>query len=393
MIKTTFLWALVGAACVTSGAAAQERGKIQPGSAQQRGKIEPVNASGLTRKVNLDRMISASAADKAYAMTRLEEIDRIVLKAVPEFGRLKYPVSAHFSGFFASNPTSTTILNYAYSVVADLGPRGLCEVFAVQINESPRGSADKPEIENNMGKPVPGASVTWNELVAPPNPSWEQVIFVRDGEAAYHQLTREEFRRWQIVDAEGSNGEIRAERKKLIEKTAYERFMAEAPERKKNRDDLAIVLKGVRTPAEIAAQIKEMEDGERQAAAQLKAQDAEERRTNDSLSRAPTHADMARASIARMSAADRKLPAFVLPGASDTLYRLGTADSTHVSRVVRPNLGFWNMHRSRVEVRSMNVGFAAACPKEPPPPEVHAALWKLRQNIDWAALKRMVNEP
>jgi len=31
--------------------------------------------------------------------------------------------------------------------------------------------------------------------------------------------------------------------------------------------------------------------------------------------------------------------------------------------------------------------------KEPPPPEVHAALWKLRQTIDWGAIKRMVNQP
>src|SRR5678816_2485056 len=100
MMKTAFLLVLVGA-CVTSAAAAQERGKIQPGNA--RGKIEPVNASGLTRKVNLDRMISASAADKAYAMARLEEIDRIVLKAVPEFGRLKYPMSAQFSGCIATS--------------------------------------------------------------------------------------------------------------------------------------------------------------------------------------------------------------------------------------------------------------------------------------------------
>ena len=51
------------------------------------------------------------------------------------------------------------------------------------------------------------------------------------------------------------------------------------------------------------------------------------------------------------------------------------------------------MHRSRVEVRSILVDFEAVCPKEPAPPEVHAALWKLRQNIDWTALNRMVNQP
>ena len=368
-------------------------GAASVASAQERGKHEPGASSGLVRKTNLSRMINLSAADQAYATARLEEIARIVSRAVPEFGHLKHSMSEHFSGFFASNPKANTIVQYEYGLVADLGGRGLCEVFFVHINESPRGSAEKPEIENLMGKPVPGASVTWSELVAPPDPSWEQVILVRDGEAPYHQLTREEFRRWQIVDEEGANGEKRAEHKKLIEKTPYERYMAEAPERKKNRDDMAAGLKGIRTPAEIAALIKDLENGERQAAAELRAHDAEEHRQNDSLSKAPTPADLARISISRMSAAERQLPAFVMPGASDTLFRLGTADSTYRSRVVRPNLGFWNMHRSRVEPRTMNVGFAAACPKEPPPPEVHAALWKLRQTIDWAALKRIVNEP
>lgn len=377
-----FRLALVGAVCVTSAAAAQQRGRVQQ-----------AERSGLVRKSNLDRMIRASATDKAYAMARLEEVGRIVLEAVPEIGHLAYPISEHFSGFFASAPKPNTILQYDYSIVADLGDGNLCEIFAVHINESPRGSSDKPAIENLKGKPVPGASITWSELVPPPDPSWEQVILVRDGEAPYHQLTREEFRRWQIVDEEGSNGEKRAESKKLTEKTPYERFMAEAPERKRTRDDLRTALKGIRTPAEIAAQIKEMEDGERDAAAQLKAQDAEERKRNDSLSAAPTHADLARLSIARMSPAERNLPTWLVPGESDTLFNFGTADSTHASRVVRPNPGFWSMHRSRVEVRTMNVGFAAACPVHPPPPEVHAALWKLRQNIDWAALKRMVNEP
>ena len=381
MMRTIFVTSCLGAACLASVAGAQ------------RGDLPTSTASGLLRKVNLDGGISVSAADKAYAMARLENIEHIVLKAVPEFGHLKYPMSAHFSGFSASAPKSNTILEYRYGIVADLGPMGLCEVFAVHINEAPRGTPDEAQIENAMGKPVPGASVTWSDFVPPPDPSWQQVIFVRDGEAPYHQLTREEFRRWQIRDQEGANGEKLAETKKLREKTPYERFIDEAPERKKTRDDLRATLKGLRTPAEITAQIKEMEDAERDAASQLKAQDAEERKRNDSLSRAPSFSDNARASIARMSAAERKLPAFVMAGASDTLFQLGTADSANVARAVRLNAGFWNMHRSRVEVRSINVGFAAACPKQPPPPEVHQALWKLRQTIDWAALKRMVNEP
>jgi hypothetical protein len=63
-----------------------------------------------------------------------------------------------------------------------------------------------------------------------------------------------------------------------------------------------------------------------------------------------------------------------------------------VSRIIRANPEFWTMHRSRVEVRSIDLDFSARCPSSPPPPEVHRALWKLRQNIDLAALARMTNE-
>ena len=378
---------IVGAASV---AGAQGRDTAR-GSAKVQPKAEPGPRGW--RNVKLDGGIGATAAERAYATARLEEIDRIVLKAAPDFGHLSYPTWSHFGGFFAANPKPNTILEYRYQIAADLGPRGYCGIFEIQINPTMHGTSAEAIIEAQMGKSVPGASVTWNEFLPPPDPSWQQITFVRDGESPYTQLTREELRRWQIREEEGATGEKLAEKKKLLANTPYERFMAEAPERKKTRDDLRAALKGVRTPAEIDAQIKEMEDAERHAAADLKAQEKDDRQQNDSLSRVQSYADKARASIARMTSAERKLPAYVTSsGTRDTLWNFGTAETPFTSRVVRVNPSFWTMHRSRVEVRSMLVDFEAACPKEPPPPEVHAALWKLRQNIDWAALIRIVNE-
>jgi hypothetical protein len=390
MIKTVFLSTLVSAACVTTTAAAQSGAT----GAQQRGKLEP---SGLVeRRVHLDKFATISAAERAYAVARLDEIERIILKAVPEFGHLKYPIFADVQGFFAVPPKPTNILQYSYGLFADLGPRGYCDLVTVTINKTMYGTPSEAIVEEPLGKPVPGANATWSELVQPPDPSYETLRFVRNGEAPYLQLTREEFRRSQIVQEEGANGEKLAKTKKLLASTPYERFMAEAPERQKLRDETAAALKAFKTPAEIEALIKEMKDVERSAATELKAQEADARKQNDSLSRTPSIAENARTSIARMSAAERKLPAFVVLGAgvvSDTLYTFGTAESPDVARVMRGNPAFWTMHRSRVEVRSLDLAFRAACPKEPPPPDVHAALWKLRQTIDWGALKRMVNEP
>jgi hypothetical protein len=404
-MKKAFLMVLVSA-CATSVAAAQIRpetgqqagklppkpaSKIDPGAAKLDGKHEPDDRSGLGRRSNLDGGIAATSAEKAYAAARMDEIDRLVLKAVPEIGRLSYPMATQIKGFYGSAPKANTILQYQYILFADLGTRGLCSIFTANINPAPEGGAE-PWAQGPVGKPVPGASFVLAELVAPPNPSYEQILIVRDGETPYHQLTREEVRRWQIVEEEGANGEKLANRKQLLATTPYERFMAEAPARKKMRDDVRAALKGLRTPAEIDAQINEMDDAERAAAKQLKDQAKEDRQQNDSMSEAATLADKARASIARMSAAERKVPAWVTM-TSDTGYAFAAPESANVSRVVRVNPGFWTMHRSRVEVRSIHLDFSARCPKEPPPPEVHRALWKLRQNIDWAALKKMVNTP
>ena len=390
MMNTTFRLAMAGVVWAASIAAAQ-RGTSD---AQKSGKVEP---SGLReRRVHLDKFATVTAAERAYAVARLDEIERIVLEAVPEFEHLKFPIFAEISGFFAVPPRPTGILQYQYGLFVDLGGRGYCDLLTVTINKTMYGTPTETIVEEPLGKRVPGADATWSELVHPPDPSYENMRFVRSGEAPYLQLTREEFRRSQIVDEEGRNGEKLAKTKALLASTPYERFMAEAPERKKLRDETAAGLKGLKPPAEIAALIKEMEDAERSAAKELKAREAEDREQNDALSRTPSFADNARTSIARMSAAERKLPAFVLAGGSpvsDTLYAFGTAESPNVARVMRPNAAFWTMHRSRVEVRSIDLAFRAACPKEPPPPEVHAALWKLRQTIDWAALKRMVNEP
>ena len=377
MIRRRVIAALLTVACAAT-------------AAPQRAKVEP--SGSLARHGNLDGGYAStvSAADKAYAMGRLNEIERIVLKAAPEFGNLKMFVEV--SGL-SGIPKANTILNYRYNLVAE---EASCVVFYVSINETPRGEPDGAEFEHFFTKAVPGADVTINKLVPPPDPSYEEELFVRDGEVPYHHLTREELRRWQIVEREGRNGKKLAAQKQLLATTPYQRFMAEAPERKKNREDLRAAFRASGMPAaEIDAQIREMESTERETAADLKAQDSTDRAQNDSTSRAPTDIDKARASIARMSPSERNLPAYIKQqgGNVDTLFEFGTASTPFVGRVVRANLAFWNMHRSRVEVRTMHVGFTAACPKEPPPPDVHAALWNLRQNIDWAALKRMVNEP
>jgi hypothetical protein len=49
------------------------------------------------------------------------------------------------------------------------------------------------------------------------------------------------------MDAEGPKGEKAAELRQALEKTPYEVWMADAPQRKKDRDALAARLRGIWT--------------------------------------------------------------------------------------------------------------------------------------------------
>ena len=374
---------------------------MAPWSVQgQRTEAVTRNGPGWTaRKVTMEGL-NATAAEKAYAVARLEEIERIVLE-VPEIAHPDFRIRSVFRGFFARAPKPGTILEYHLQLFVPTSREAManeCMIFEAIVNQAPPGSIYEDEREREVvfeelyGEQRHGATVVWRKLVPPYDPSFEFVVFTRDGENPWTPFTREEFRRWQILDNEGKGGEKRVAYRQSLERTQYERFMEEAPKRKKDRDEMAAGLKAVKTRAEVDALIKEMEDAERQAAATLKATDAEERQKNQEALNAPWIGDKLRASIAAMSPAERKLPAFVLPRASDLLFDLGTAaDTPHVVRVVHNNPDFWRARKSRVEVRSINIGFHGLCTKEPPPPEAHRALWALHNKINWAAFIQMVN--
>jgi hypothetical protein len=73
------------------------------------------------------------------------------------------------------------------------------------------------------------------------------VLFTRGTQLPWEPVSREEYLRAQISDAEGPKGEKAAELRQALEKTPYQVWMAEAPQRKKDRDVIAAQLRGIRT--------------------------------------------------------------------------------------------------------------------------------------------------
>src|SRR5690242_12781569 len=60
--------------------------------------------------------LNATAAEKAYAIAKLDAIERILLK-VPEIANPDFRIWSHYRGFFASAPKPNTILQYYLQLV------------------------------------------------------------------------------------------------------------------------------------------------------------------------------------------------------------------------------------------------------------------------------------
>src|SRR5689334_20025522 len=133
MTTRTFVFALVAIACASSIAAAQSGTT----GAKLSGKHEPANSPGLgERRVHLDKFVTVTATERAFAVAQLDEIERIILKVAPEFGHLKYPIFAEVQAFSPGVPKANAILQYQYNLFADLGPRGYCDLLTVTINKT-----------------------------------------------------------------------------------------------------------------------------------------------------------------------------------------------------------------------------------------------------------------
>ncbi len=247
-------------------------------------------------------------------------------------------------------------------------------------------------VEPPIGDPIiPGATILhyglrWDTPTADRRSGF--VTFTSRGASPWKPVTREQFLRWWIYHAEGPDyGGNEPSVRRSLEKTAYERWMEEAPARKKDRDDAIAVA--VQTQGRAAAEElrRALEQTEREVTERLKAEDAEERKRNQEILGAPSQGDEFRARIAAMSPTERASPAIAPYNSTE----LVAPDDPEGHRVLTPDPEFWRVRRSRVEVHSITVVFHASLTCGVP--AVRDALWKAYQTLDWAAIKRIVDRP
>lgn len=336
-------------------------------------------------------------ADRAFAMARLAEIEQILYR-IPELASpTEFVVQKQYWG--GARPVMMTNGVAGYSVLlwffGRFGPgrevagEG-CTCIAVTINRTPESRLSDEHgrpiiIEADPGKKIPGATVVYGDTPSDEREVWASVTFTRGGVFPWEPVSRENYLRALIHEADGLKGEKTADFRKALEKTAYEQWMEEAPQRKKDRADLAAQLKGIQTPEEIAKQIAAMEATEREVTEQLKAQDAEDRKRNQEYLAGSTYGDQVRARIEAMSPEERRRPAMAAKDGE-----LLPLDAPDGHRVLSPRLDFWRVRRSPVEIHSITVSIGGSTGVDQSRDAVIHALQQAYRNLDWAALKRMV---
>jgi hypothetical protein len=206
------------------------------------------------------------------------------------------------------------------------------------------------------------------------------LLFTAGGESPTLPVSREEYLRYKIFEHEGKDqGKLKAMTADLS-RTPYERWVDEAPERKKRNEELFALI--ARSNAAQAAKTRaEMEKLEQAEGEKLKRADAFEReRQAKALAAMKAIGDNYRAQLAAMTPRERSSPALI--GGFDDLVAAGTPNA---AAIVRRNAAFYRVRSSPVEPRALLVHM----------PGSHKVLRpqqaQLYKQMDWAAIKKMVN--
>lgn len=352
-----------------------------------------------------------TGANRAAALARLESIQRL-LKQVPELAHPDgFEIRPFFTGHRSRNGLGGSehadyVIQYLYrvtffypSLAENKYPIGAI-IFAINADENMRGDLDPQGrvifIEQRRWPLVPFSVATYGVSADGTLKAGEDFSlwawFTPGAELPWRAVSREEYYSSLIAGAEGNNGEKLAQYKKVTEKTPYQRWLEEAPQRKKERDETLKALAQIQPPAEVAKLRKEMEDAERDAGEQFKKSESQDR--EDAKTAFKPTADM-RAELNRMTPAQRKLPAIVDLDPARTEWRATGASmrdrdtvSATVSRVLTPNYDFWRARKSIVEVRTINVYFEATST-----PAVQDAVYQAVKKFDWRALAALVDQP
>jgi len=332
-----------------------------------------------------------TAAERATVEARLAAVEALVRKS-PYATPRGFAVQPWFSLHEITNRTQL----YRYGFAVDTKNR--CSKYdegqahlVVDFNPDPMAWSlgDRPFIDERgdslyMERPrreaLFGATATFGGFHEEnTNTSAFFLLFTTAGESPTLPVSREEYLRYRIFEHEGKDQEKLRALTADFSKTPYDRWVEEAPERKKRHEELYSLI-ARSSPAQAATTRADMEKAEQAEGEKLKRVDAFEREKQaKDIATYKGIGDTYRAKIAAMSPLERSSPALLV---GFDLVAQGTPDAY---AIVRKNPAFYRVRSSPLEPRAILVGM----------PNGYKELWPqqeaLYRQFDWAALKRIVN--
>lgn len=388
-------------------------GTFTPALAQRASATAHERPGWLPRQVTFSGGITA--AQRATAMARLEEIERILLQ-IPALARPQgFEIVPYFSGGARQRgplqrEQPGNVIEYLlslsfYSPSKAAAGEGIGCVSVTINPRAPLGSNSIRDergrdiyIEQERGDPLPLATQVYGKLLeSRVDRSGVSVLMTSGGDLPWKPVTREEFYDATILDIDGKDGQKLAEFRKALEKTPYQEWMEGAAERKKNREEAIATAAQLNGKAEADKMRKMMEDTEREVTEKLRASEAEDRERNkQALGMTNQMQDRIRAELEAMTPAERAMPAMIdgtlSEGPNATGWRMTARDVPPATwRVLTPDYDFWRARKSPVEVRSIMVSLSSTlgCLR----PAAHHAVRQTWANLDWTALNRLLDVP
>lgn len=295
-----------------------------------------------------------------------------------------------------------------------------CSCIQVRVNAGPPTSHDllderghpiyiegqratRPEGSGILWE-VPHATQVYGELWEPSRDiragrgerSSVEALFIAPGPLPWLSVSREAFYGASLRSIEGADGQKLAEFRAGLSQTAYQQWMAKAPERREVREQTLRDAATYQPPAEVEKLRRQLEETERAVTERLRASEADDQvRNREALAASYGPRDSLAAELARMTPAERRMPAYVNNASAEGPSAAGwtlTSDSTPPAwRVLTPNYDFWRTRGSPVEIRSITVqiGISGTGLR----PAVRQALLQTFRVLDWAAINRLVSTP
>jgi hypothetical protein len=203
------------------------------------------------------------------------------------------------------------------------------------------------------------------------------LLFTSRGQSPVLPVSREEYLKGLIVEAEGKNGE---ERKRQLEiakgPTPYEEWVSGAAERKKEREEMFAAMSDKAQAAKMRADLEKVE---RETTELMKKNEPLHREMLGRFAQ-PGAGDTWRAEIAAMTPEERASTAMVAGVA------LVPAATPGAKRVVRLNPAFSRARGSPVEPRVISVTLRTSYKS------ADVAMRQLYKELDWDALKQMLDQ-